>query len=101
MSAEHSFQLALAEAAQWQMRARYQEQRIVTGVWKERIGKVHQGAHDGPLVPEQEILKSEVAIMNRHIGWAEEHLDAAKGHMNEIHLKEARASESIKMKSPG
>ena len=34
------FEVAMAEVAQSQLRARYYEQRISTGAWRERIGKV-------------------------------------------------------------
>lgn len=75
---DQQFQIALADVAQSQLRARYYEQRIQTGVWKERIGKVRQGSHDGPLLPEEDLLRAEVATLNQHIQLAEDHLDHAK-----------------------
>lgn len=87
MSVEHQFQLALLEAQQSQLRARYYEQRIATGTWRERIGKVFRGGlpeHGGVPFTEIEILRDEVNTMYRHIDWAEQHLEAAKGHMDAL-----------------
>ena len=80
-SLQAQFNLSLAEAAQSQLRAQYYQQRITTGVWRERIGKVHVGGlpeHGGVPMAEDAILRDEVATMYRHIDWAEKHLDYSK-----------------------
>lgn len=71
-------QLALAEAHQSQLRAAYFQQRIATGVWKEKVGQVRKGGFEGPLASEDEVLSMEVDTMLRHIHRAEEHLDHVK-----------------------
>lgn len=79
--------LALAEAAQSQLRAQYYQKRIETGAWRERIGKVHVGGlpeHGGVPMTEDAILRDEVATMHRHIDWAEQHIDHAKGILAEL-----------------
>ena len=76
------FEVAMAEVAQSQLRARYYEQRISTGAWRERIGKVHVGGlpeHGGVPMAEDAILRDEVATMYRHIQIAEDCLESAKG----------------------
>ena len=75
------FEVAMAEVAQSQLRARYYEQRITTGAWRERIGKVYLGGlpeHGGVPMAEDEILHDEVQTMNRHIQIAEDRLGTAK-----------------------
>lgn len=75
------FLLALREAEQSQLRALYYKQRIETGVWKERIGTVFKltpvRGTNTPLA-DQEVLKSEIETMHRHINNAEKHLEHAK-----------------------
>lgn len=43
----------------------YFDARIRTGAYKDRI--VHHGSHDGPLLSEEELLKSELGYMHNHI----------------------------------
>lgn len=81
------FQLALVEAQQSQLRAQYYQKRIDTGTWRERIGKVFEGGlpeHGGIPYTEERILQDEVQTMHRHIDWAEQHLDHAKGILAEL-----------------
>ena len=66
---------ALLQVEQSQLRARYYEQRITTGVWKERVGKVTYLG--GEPLPEGEVLRGEVATMERHIQIAQELLEFA------------------------
>ncbi len=76
------FQLAVLEAQQSQLRATYYAQRIQTGAWRDRIGKVFHGAlpeHGGTPYSEDELLKDELATMHRHIQLAQEHIENAKG----------------------
>jgi hypothetical protein len=78
---QSKFSLALAEAAQSQLRARYFEQRIATGVYKEKVGHVFHGFYTDPNktpYTEEELLREELQTMSRHIALAEEHLDQAK-----------------------
>ena len=73
------FEVAMAEVAQSQLRARYYEQRISTGAWRERIGKVFRSsAYRDIALTEDEILHDEVQTMNRHIQLAEDRLGTAK-----------------------
>ncbi len=74
------FEVAMAEVAQSQLRARYYEQRISTGAWRERIGKVfRRSAYRDIALTEDEIQHDEVQTMNRHIQIAEDCLESAKG----------------------
>lgn len=78
---EQRIQLALVGAQQSQLRARYYEQRIATGAWRDRIGKAFHGfVTDTNKVPlsENELLQDELATMERHIKLAEDWLDSAK-----------------------
>ena len=86
-SIQAQFALSLTEVAQSQLRAQYYQQRISTGAWRERIGKVYVGGlpeHGGVPMAEDAILRDEVATMYRHIDWAEKHLDYAKGILAEL-----------------
>jgi 3-methyladenine DNA glycosylase/8-oxoguanine DNA glycosylase len=74
-------ELAMAEAAQSQLRAQYYQKRIETGAWRERSGKVYVGGlpeHGGTPMPDERILRDEVETMYRHIDSADRHLDHAK-----------------------
>ena len=73
------FEVAMAEVAQSQLRARYYEQRISTGAWRERIGKVFRSSAYRDIALTEEILHDEVQTMNRHIQIAEDCLESAKG----------------------
>lgn len=76
------FNLALTEAAQSQLRARHFEQRVVTGAYRERLGKAFIGGlpeHGGVPMTEDELRQSDLATMHRHITLAEEHIEHAKG----------------------
>jgi hypothetical protein len=80
-SIQAQFALSLTEIAQSQLRAQYYQQRISTGAWRERIGKVYVGGlpeHGGVLMTEDAILRDEVETMYRHIDRAEKHLDYSK-----------------------
>lgn len=72
----YQIEIALANVRQSQLRAEHYNTRIQTGVYKDRI--VRHGSMDGPLYSEAELLKDEVATMNRHIQLAEERLEYAK-----------------------
>lgn len=72
-SSETSIQIALLSVRQSQLRAEMYAARINTGIYKNRI--VHHGSIDGPLYSEQELLKEEVATMNRHIQLAEDKIE--------------------------
>lgn len=57
------------------------------GVWRKRIGKVFMRRlpeHGGIPYTEERILQDEVQTMHRHIDWAEQHLDHAKGILAEL-----------------
>ena len=85
------FALSLTEVAQSQLRAQYYQQRITTGAWRERIGRVHVGGlpeHGGTPMAEDEILCDEVATMHRHIEWAEKHLDYSKELLSKLKEEE-------------
>jgi hypothetical protein len=69
--------LLLADVPQFQLRARLYEQRIATGLYKQHVGRVRDGA--GRVLTEEELLADEVTTMRRHIELAQEHIDAAKG----------------------
>jgi hypothetical protein len=69
-------QIALARAAQSQLRAHHQEIRIQSKTYLDRLGKVTWGYRGEPL-SEAELLQSEVACMYSHIENAEGHLDYA------------------------
>ena len=85
------FALSLTEVAQPQLRAQYYQQRISTGAWRERIGKVYVGGlpeHGGVPMTEDAILRDEVATMHRHIEWAEKHLDYSKELLSKLKEEE-------------
>lgn len=86
---EMAFTLAIAEATQSQLRARYYEQRVVTGAYKEKLGKVKWGT--GIDLTEEELRQSDLGIMHNHIQLAQDHLDHAKACMAEAEAKEERA----------
>lgn len=73
--------LVLAEAAQSQLRATHYKQRIDTGVYKDRLGHVWQGGlpeHGGTMISTEDLLRDELATMQRHIHLAQEHIDYAQ-----------------------
>jgi len=76
---EIQIQLTLAEVAQSHTRARHFELRLMTGAYKERVGKVYRGPiSDGVLMTEGEIALDEVRTHDAHIRRAEDLLDHAK-----------------------
>lgn len=68
-----AIQVALLSVKQSQLRADYYKVRIESGVYKDRV--VHHGSSNGPLFSEEELLKDEVATMQRHIQIAEEKME--------------------------
>lgn len=73
-------QIALADAAQSQMRAAFFMQRVNSGMYKDRLGKVFYGSPEsgGQPLTEEELLRDEMATVHQHIRNAEDHLDHAK-----------------------
>lgn len=70
---EVAIQIALLSVKQSQLRADYYKVRIESGVYKNRI--VNHGSINGPLFSDEELLRDEIATMNRHIQNAEEKMD--------------------------
>jgi hypothetical protein len=81
MTTELKVQLALVEIQQHQLRARYYEQRIANGVYKERLGRVFHGtkAVQEFAYNEEELCRDEISTMNQHISNAQAHIEYAKG----------------------
>ena len=79
--------LSLLEAAQSHMRVNYAKLRIETGSYKDKLGHCWKGGlpeHGGVLMTLDEIKDAELATMRAHIHWADEHLEHAKGLLDEI-----------------
>lgn len=56
-------------------RARYYEQRMVSGAYTKRLGFALRGGSDGEPLNQQELVESELVTMNSHIQRAEELTD--------------------------
>ncbi len=82
MSLDQQYSLALLEAQQSQLRARYYETRIATGAYKTRIAAWGTGV----ALTEIELQQDEVATMDRHIDRAQEYIELAKELLGKIEV---------------
>ena len=81
---QSQIQVALLEAQQSHLRARWREQRVASGAYKDRVGKVFHGVTDKVPFTEQELAEDEIRNMSRHIQLAQEHLEFAKGLIEQL-----------------
>lgn len=75
---ELQIRLAMLEAHQAQGRAAHQMQKITVGLWRDKIGHVLIGGHDGRPATEDEVLRGEVEVVAAHIHRAESLIDYTK-----------------------
>jgi len=88
---EIQIQLALAEVAQSQLRARHFDLRIQTGAWRDRVGHVFIGPmSDRVLASEEQVLASEVSTHDSHIQRAEELLGYVKQLLAKVPMESER-----------
>lgn len=66
-------EFTLANIAQSQLRAKMFMLRIETGAYKDRLGKSRR--LDGTPLTEDEVLKSELGIVDNHVQRAQDHLE--------------------------